>query len=95
MLGIIRNVQKMKTKAEYHYIIQGFDLEYYDGIEIDTIRKSMTEKQMIKYAKGDLKYKHKSGKEKETKTTDLSQPINAWIYLLDNGFGIETNRKVW
>jgi hypothetical protein len=77
------------SKRKCWYTIQGFD------IDTPNMKKKMTEKEMIRYAKKQLKSEHSQGQERRTKISDLSEPINAWVYLKDNGLGIKTNCKKW
>ena len=99
MTGVkMKNVdacKKTQDNKKCYYIVQGFDLEYYKGKDIGNLKKKMTEPEMVKYAKSTLKFEHERGQEKETKINNLTQPINAWIFLKDLGLGVKTNCKQW
>jgi hypothetical protein len=86
---------RRKESKKCYYIVQGFDLEYYKGKEIDNTKKKMTRGQMMIFAKKQLKFNKEQGIDKELTQKDLSQPINAWVYLKNIGLGVKTNCKRW
>jgi len=50
--------------------------------------KTLPEKEMVRYAKEQLKINHKvHGLDKDIDLSDLTDPTNAWVYLLNVGVG--------